>query len=148
MNFAELSQRIGNVFISGILRSPFHALLSKNTLLITFTGRKSGRRYTTPVNYVCVSDLIYVTSMKDRTWWRNLRGGGRVTLRLQGQEVTGWGEVIEDVESVRSSLTAYLRASPKMAKYFEVRIDSEGQLDEKEVARAATPRVMVIVRKG
>jgi hypothetical protein len=62
--------------------------------------------------------------------------------------VTGWGEVIEDVESVRSSLTAYLRTSPKMTKYFEVRIDSEGLLDEKDVARAAKPRVMVIVRKG
>lgn len=148
MNFAKLFQRIGNVFISGILRSPFHALLSKNTLLVTFSGRKSGRRYTTPVNYVCVGDLIYVTSMKDRTWWRNLRGGARLTLRLQGQEVTGWGEVIEDVESVRSSLTAYLRTSPKMTKYFEVRIDSEGLLDEKDVARAAKPRVMVIVRKG
>lgn len=148
MNLMKIFQRIGDVFVSGILRSPFHALLSRNTLLITFTGRKSGRRYTTPVNYVCVSDLIYVSSMKDRTWWRNLRGGARVTLRVRGQEVAGWGEVIEDVESVRSSLMAYLRADPTIANYFDVRVDSEGQLDEKDVARAAKPRVIVIVRKG
>jgi hypothetical protein len=33
------------------LRSPLHGILSKNFLLINFTGRKSGRVFTTPVSY-------------------------------------------------------------------------------------------------
>ena len=43
--------KIGNTFIKLFLRSPLHRMMSKSTLLITFTGRKSGNKYTTPVNY-------------------------------------------------------------------------------------------------
>ena len=32
-----------------ILRSPMHGVVSKSMLLISFTGRKSGKTYTTPV---------------------------------------------------------------------------------------------------
>jgi hypothetical protein len=130
--------------MGGILRSPLHALLSRNSLLITFKGRRSGKQFTTPVNYALVDDLIYVTSMKDRTWWRNLCGGAQVTLCLQGKKVSGRGEVIEDAGS---SLMAYLRASPNFVRYFEVEVDSEGHLVEADVARAARPRVMVKIKK-
>ena len=34
-----------------ILRSPLHGMVSKYLTLITFTGRKSGKNYTTPVSY-------------------------------------------------------------------------------------------------
>jgi len=51
-------QTMGNVFMGGILRSPLHVLLSRNTLLITFKGRRSGKQFTTPVNYALVGDLI------------------------------------------------------------------------------------------
>jgi nitroimidazol reductase NimA-like FMN-containing flavoprotein (pyridoxamine 5'-phosphate oxidase superfamily) len=144
MSLKKQFQTMGNVFMGGILRSPLHILLSSNTLLITFKGRRSGKQYTTPVNYALVDDLIYVTSMKDRTWWRNIRGGAQVTLRLQGKKVTGWGEVIEDVGS---SLMTYLRASPNFARYFEVEVDSEGHFVEADVARAARPRVMVKIKQ-
>jgi len=33
-----------NTLMSWLLRSPFHGLLSKSTLLVTVTGRKSGRQ--------------------------------------------------------------------------------------------------------
>ena len=33
-----------------VLRSPVHKMVSKTVLLITFTGRKSGKTYTTPVD--------------------------------------------------------------------------------------------------
>ncbi len=147
MSLQKQFQTMGNVFMGGILRSPLHILLSSNTLLITFKGRRSGKQYTTPVNYALVGDLIYVTSMKDRTWWRNLRGGAQVTLRLQGKQATGWGEVIEDVDRVGSRLMAYLRASPNFARYFEVEVDSEGHLVEADVARATRPRVMVKIKQ-
>ena len=89
MNVRRLFQKIGNTFVGGILHSPFHGLLSKHMMLITFTGRVSGKRYTTPVNYLFIGDVIYVVSLRDRTWWRNLRGGGPVTLRLNGEKVHG-----------------------------------------------------------
>ena len=41
----------GNVILPLILRSPFHGILSKNMMLLSFKGRKSGKVYTFPVGY-------------------------------------------------------------------------------------------------
>jgi hypothetical protein len=67
--------RIGNHFMKLILRSPLHSLVSENAMIITSTGRKSGKIYTTPVNYVRDAGALIILSQDDRTWWKNLRGG-------------------------------------------------------------------------
>jgi hypothetical protein len=41
----------GNDFMSWFLRSPLHGLLSNGMMLLTVTGRKTGKKYTTPVGY-------------------------------------------------------------------------------------------------
>lgn len=43
---------LGNGFMSGLLRSSLRGLVSGNMLLIGVTGRKTGRQYVTPVNYL------------------------------------------------------------------------------------------------
>lgn len=65
----------GNSFMTFILRSPMHGILSGSTMLITVTGRKSGRPITTPVNYYQKGDTLWVISNRERSWWRNLKGG-------------------------------------------------------------------------
>jgi deazaflavin-dependent oxidoreductase (nitroreductase family) len=132
-----------NPFLTMILRSPLHPLLSGNTLALTYTGRQSGRTYTTPVNYVRDGDRLLATSYRTRTWWRNLRGGLPVSLRLQGRQVQATGQVIEDEAAVTAALFAYLRQAPGWAKYFNVRWDAGGQLDRDDLARAAKERVMI-----
>lgn len=147
MQLQKTIQRIGNVFIGGILRSPFHAMLSKNTLLLTFTGRASGKRYTTPVNYAPVGDELLIFSRKDRAWWRNLRGGAPVVFRLQGRTITGWGIAFEDEAEVERGLMTYLQAAPNFAKFFEVGLDEDGLPNREDIARTAEPRVLVKVKK-
>lgn len=71
-----------NHIIPLVLRSPLHGLLSKNLLLLTYTGRKSGTQYMIPVTYFEDGGTILVFS--NQRWWRNLRGGVPVTLRLRG----------------------------------------------------------------
>ena len=44
--------KIVNPIIALILRSPLHGLLSKQLMLVEFTGRTSGRRMATAANYV------------------------------------------------------------------------------------------------
>jgi len=74
--------KIYTSIVKPILRSPLHGLVSKNTMLITFSGRKSGKVYTTPVGYVRNDNDITVFSQRHSSWWRNLRGGASVTVRL------------------------------------------------------------------
>lgn len=49
-----------NKTMKTILRSPIHGMVSKSILLITFTGRKSGKTYTTPVSYSQDGDLVTI----------------------------------------------------------------------------------------
>ena len=45
-----------------VLRSPLHRMLSDSTMIITYTGRKSGQTFSTPVNYVRDGNLLWTIS--------------------------------------------------------------------------------------
>jgi deazaflavin-dependent oxidoreductase (nitroreductase family) len=136
-----------NPFMTWLLRSPLHGFISSNTMLVTYTGRKSGKTYTTPVNYLRMKDsrgeYLLTTSTRERTWWRNLRGGAAVTLRLQGKDLPAQAEVLEDEGAVIDELGAFFEKAPKMAKYFGVRLEANGKPDRDDLARAAVTRVVV-----
>lgn len=86
--------RIINPIMALLLRSPLHSLLSKSLMLLSFTGRKSGKRYSVPVGYMQAGqDLFVFTHSK---WGKNLSGGVPVTLRLRGRNVAGTATLIAD----------------------------------------------------
>lgn len=101
-------ERLVNPLVTLLLRSPLHGLASDALLLVTFTGRKSGREYTTPVGYEQRDGTLYVTTQSDRVWWRNLRGGAEVTVRLRGERRRGHAEVIEDDAAVAEYVHGFL----------------------------------------
>jgi len=63
--------------------------MSKTVMLITITGRKSGRQYNIPVSYIRDGDTITAETSRDRIWWRNLRGGAHVSLLVRGRVLKG-----------------------------------------------------------
>lgn len=136
--------KIGNPFMKAILRSPLHGLASNNAMLITFAGRKSGKTYTTPVNYVRHGEALLVLSQDDRTWWRNLRGGAPVTVRVQGQDLKGTGEALEDPEAVTENLLILLQQAPAFRNYCQISLTEDGQPeDPKALAQVAQNKVIV-----
>ncbi len=138
--------RFSNSMMAWLLRSPLHGLLSKNFMLITVTGRKSGKSLTTPVNYVRDGADLLIVSWRDRTWWKNLRGGAPVTLRLQGRDHIGFGIPIEDAESVAKNLLVLIRQSPAYQKHFAINLTPDGQpTDPEALMQLAQPRVIVRV---
>src|SRR5512146_37021 len=91
-----------------VLRSPAHGMVSKTILLITFTGRKSGKTYTTPVSYSQSGDQV--TVFTHANWWKNLSSGAPVSLRLRGRELKGLAEpVAADKQAIAAGLSAHLR---------------------------------------
>lgn len=97
-----------NPLMKALLRSPLHGLISDAVMLITFTGRKSGRTYTTPVGFEELDGTLYVTSQTDRVWWKNLRGGAQVEVRLRGNRRGGHAEVIEDNQAVADYVLGFV----------------------------------------
>jgi deazaflavin-dependent oxidoreductase (nitroreductase family) len=140
--------RSGNIMFSWLLRSSLHGLLSKNFVLVSVTGRKSGKVYTTPVNYRRAGEALQVISTRERTWWRNLRGeGAAATLHLQGKDVQTWGQVLEDEQEVAQMLVDYLMQVPQVARYFGVKPGPDGKLSEDEIRQAAKDKVIVEFRQ-
>lgn len=102
---SAFAYRVVNPAVSALLRSPLHGLVSDDLALVTFTGRRSGREFTTPVGYHELDDgrtLILTHS----PWWKNLRDGGPVTLRVRGED----REAIATPETDPDAVAADLRA--------------------------------------
>jgi deazaflavin-dependent oxidoreductase (nitroreductase family) len=128
-----------------VLRSPAHGMVSKTVLLITFTGRKSGKIYTTPVDYS--QDGDQVTIFTHAEWWKNLRNGAPVRLRIRGRELQGLPEPIaEDKGAVAAGLSQHLRKVPSDARYYDVTFDENKNPRTEEVEKAAQSVVMIRVR--
>jgi hypothetical protein len=141
----SLFMKIGNFFTTSILRSKMHAPLSGSTLVIMLTGRISGELISTPVNYVQKGKTIYITSQKDRTWWRNLRGGASVTLCLKGKEVDAWGVVKETPAEVARGIKLFNSVYGTYTRHFGLTLDEDGNPDPEKLKELATGRVLVVV---
>jgi deazaflavin-dependent oxidoreductase (nitroreductase family) len=134
-----------NRAMKAVLRSPVHGMVSKSILLITFTGRKSGRSYTTPVSYSQHGDQVTIFSHAD--WWKNLRNGAPVTLQIRGRELQGLAEAVaEDKRAIATQLTAHLREAPFDARYYDVTFDEHKNPRAAEVEKAVQTVVMISVQ--
>lgn len=132
----------GNDFIKILLRSPLHRLFSGSLILITVTGRKSGRAITTPVNYYIDEDALWVISDRNRKWWRNVCGGVEVTLRWQGRDVIARAESILDEQSVAKQIGEYVHHLPMSAGPLGVRLHN-GIPNCEDTARLAKEKLFV-----
>ncbi len=115
------------------MRSPLHRLLSGRLALLTFYGRKSGRRYTTPGGYGRTDDTLLVDT--ESPWWRNLRGSVRVGVRLQGRDRGGTAEVITDEVRMGDAYRTILAATPSYAWALGVWRDPDGRPRREDVTR-------------
>ena len=146
----NLSLAIANPMMKFILQSPLHRIASSQIMLITVTGRKSGKQYTTPVNFVEIDDfedegLLSVVSHQHRTWWRNLRGGAPVTIVLRGQRRQAYAEVFEEQAEVAERLYDHLLDVPQFAEPLGVGLDADGEPIRADADTAAVGKVMIEV---
>ncbi|MVU77017.1 hypothetical protein GPX89_07120 [Nocardia sp. ET3-3] len=133
-----------NVIVKALLRSPFHRIMSKRTMLLTFTGRKTGNRYTAVVRYFPEGDTL--TCYTDSKWWKNLRGGAPVEMLIAGRTVTGLATPITDRTAVAASLGAFLTEMPGDSKYYGVRNRDDGLPDPDDIIAAAHYTTMVRIQ--
>jgi hypothetical protein len=126
------------------LRSPAHGLISRNILVISFTGRRSRKTYSTPVSYSQQGDKVIIFT--HAAWWKNLAGGKPVSLRLRGRERCGLAQVtMDDKKLIAACLGEHLRNVPTDASYYGVTFDKNGNPRPDELERGAQTVVMVNV---
>ena len=105
-------QRLGNLLVIALLRSPLHRLASDSLVLITYRGRSSGRRFTIPAMYAEHDGTltIFVGHPERKRWWRNLRGGAEVDVWLRGRRLRRRADVVNDRGTFETYLDRYPRA--------------------------------------
>ena len=135
----------GNDFMTWVLRSPLHGMLSNGMMLLTVTGRKTGKKYATPVGYYEESGFLWVITSRDRTWWKNLQGGAEVDLLLKRRLVKGFADVELDERAVESRMAEYLQRVPQAAKPMGIRVENKIPNIE-DVARAVKERLFVKIK--
>ena len=135
----------GNGFMSWVLRSPLHGMLSNGMMLITVTGSRTGKKYTTPVEYFREDELLWVMTSRDRTWWKNLRGGAEVSLLLKRKPVTAIAEPDLDAKAVEARMVEYIKHVPQAAKPLGIRIEN-GNVNIEDIARTAKDRLFVKIK--
>jgi hypothetical protein len=131
----------GNGFISWVLHSPLHGILSSGMLLITVTGRKTGRKFTLPVGYYCEQGTVWILTNRDRTWWRNVEDGAEVSLLMKRKPLGAFAEADLDDASVEQQMHEYIRHVPQAAKSLGIRVN--GSANAKDIARVAKERLFV-----
>ncbi len=130
-----------NDFVIFALKSPLHVMMGP-TMLITLTGRRTGRKIAVPVNYYQEGNSLWVLSSRDRTWWRNLRQSGDVDVRLHGHDFKASGDVVLEEQAVAARLGQYLRHVPGSARYVGVRVEN-GEPNCDDLARVAKEKLFV-----
>jgi hypothetical protein len=113
--------KTANAFVSGALRSPLHRVLSSALILIRYRGRRTGREFTSPTQYVEHGNIVIILVVRPdtKTWWRNFHEVHPIDILLRGswRPMTARAVIGADQpQAVAPLLDAYLERFPKAAK--------------------------------
>jgi hypothetical protein len=135
-----------NPVVRLVLRSPLNRVVSDRLMLLTVTGRTSGKSYTIPIGYARDGDTLY--SGTGAGWARNLRGGAPVRVILQGERRRGRAELVSDVDGLMTAYRTIYKASPAYANALSrstgVSFLATGEVFREDVARARDAGHVVI----
>ena len=136
-----------NPLVRGILQTPLlHWVLSPFLMLVTVTGRRSGRRYTIPVGYQIDGDdvTVLVSDARNKQWWRNYREPGRVEVRVRGRARSGTARLTgPEAGDYRPRVENALRRVPGLDRVFGIEFDGRQGLSEDQLRRLANEIAVV-----
>lgn len=138
-----MAQNFGNRIMAALINSPLHGLMGDSMAVITVTGRKSGNAISTPITVIRDGEGWTATSLRTRTWWRNLRGNAPSQLRVAGKTYAVRGEAIEREDEALTALLHLFEQHPNVAKYFKVKPASDGAFARADVERLCADRVVI-----
>jgi len=135
--------RAVNVPMRAVLSLPVPTPLSGNLMLLSYTGRKSGKAYRQPVSYVRDGQVLLTPG--GGRWTLNLAGGRPVRIRLRGRDVAARAELVTDPAEVERLLEVIAAGNPRAARFVPIPRRADGRLDP-DVLDAAIKHGFCIVR--
>ncbi len=140
----SLLYKLINPPVKALLKSPFHSVVSSNTLLLEFEGRKSGRPLSTPISYHIREGVAYGFTSREFGWWRNLKGGQTVSATIKGKKYQCAPVVeTEDHLKMESELKDFLLTVPRDAAHAGVRLDQDGNPNTDDIKQVVPGMVLL-----
>ena len=133
--------RLVNIPMRIVLTLPFATPLSGALMLVTLTGRKTGKTYRQPVSYVPDGDTLLTPG--GGKWKANLREGQPVRLRLRGRNVIARPELVKDVVEVERLLHRMAASNPRVTSFVPV-IGANGHIDRGKLEAAVNAGFRIV----
>jgi hypothetical protein len=135
--------KVINVPMRAVLGLPFATPLSRNLMLVRYTGRKTGKTYRQPLSYARDGEALLTPG--GGRWTRNIEGGRPVQIRLRGKDLNARAELVRDPVEVERLLDVIVRENPPAARFIPLPRLPDGHL-EPTALRAALDHGFSIVR--
>ena len=135
--------RAVNVPMRAALTLPFATPLSRNLMLISYTGRKSGKAYRQPVSYVRDGDVLLTPG--GGRWTLNLADGRPARIRVRGRDQAARPELVTDPAEVEWLLGVIAEKNPRADRFIPIPHRPDGRLDP-DALEAALQHSFCIVR--
>jgi deazaflavin-dependent oxidoreductase (nitroreductase family) len=91
-------------------------LMGNVVLLLTTTGRKSGKRRVTPLQYEEIDGRLYLGAARGMKadWIRNVQADPKVEVRVKASRFSATAELVTDIPRIADFLEVRLRRHPRM----------------------------------
>jgi deazaflavin-dependent oxidoreductase (nitroreductase family) len=91
-------------------------IVGKLILLLTTTGRKSGQKRITPLQYEEIDGKYFLGSARGTKsdWYRNIEANGRVEVRVKNRRFRGMAKTVTDPVQIADFLEIRLHRHPFM----------------------------------
>jgi len=131
-------------FMTFLLRRGWMGPASDILMVITTTGRKSGKQHSIPIGYLRDGDdIVVLTSGNPSNWFRNVLASGTAILEIKKEKLNVRGELITD-ETERQRIFAMYRQNEK---YFKSNFGIEITSPENELQAALATRRFIRFKK-
>lgn len=126
-----------------ILRRNWMGKMGDFVMVITTTGRKSGKTFSTPIGYVYAGEAYVALTTGgavQSNWYQNVRAHPQATLEIKGQRRAVRVEFLDDPAQRAAALALFRdQRAASFKSFFGVTIDAPAE----EIERAVASRVFV-----
>jgi deazaflavin-dependent oxidoreductase (nitroreductase family) len=127
-------------FQAFLLRKDWLGPMGDVVMVVTTTGRRSGKPVATPIGYVRDGDLWAALTYPTSNWYRNLRKAPEALLEIRGRPVRVRTEFVDDEPGRQRLVDLYRQQRAKNFRmFFNVAVDAPAE----DIARGVAARVFV-----
>lgn len=114
-------------------------------MVITTTGRKSGKQFSIPIGYMRDGeDILTLSSENPSNWFRNvLANNGKATLEIKKEKFAVRGELVTDEDERQRIFNIYKQNEKYFKSNFHIELDSP----ESELQAALAKRKFIFFHR-